>query len=365
MQIVKTDSLRLERPVGGVLWRGLLLLAVVLAAAEGIARIPGVQRRLEVASFGHYHYQFEIKWFQLERYVQAHDGVDVIFLGSSMVNTGVQPEEVNRAWQEATGEPPLRIFNFGIEGLTIQPNSVVAQLLVESFHPRAIIFGTEIRDYAANNGVKEAETFLADPWVRYRIGEFTPRGWLAEHSAAVRYFLAYRNWMNWDFAKNHSWVIRRTDNLTADGYDVENQVVLRRQLEVDPEDPEDAEVLEMFAGFQMAQSRLDNLRSLLDLQEEGVQVLVVEMPVTPQFYQFFDDGMQEKERFVETVSAEVEAAGSVFHPAIPEDQLPINGRSDRVHLSKFGAAVFSRYLGEWLAGLPEQGVQLRQAGGGQ
>jgi len=370
MQTAKEEqfsrSLKLARPVGGVLWRAVLLLAVLLAALEGLTRTPWVQQRLKVASLGSYHYQFEIKWFQLQRYVQAHDGVDVIFLGSSLVNSGIQPEEVNRAFVEASGEPELRIFNFGVEGLTIQPNSVVAQMLVDSFHPKVIIFGTEIRDYAANNGVETAETFLSDPWVRYRMGEFTLRGWLAEHSAATRYFLAYRNWMSWDFAENHSQVIERTRKLTPDGYDVENRVADRAQLDVDPANPEDAEALEIFAGFQIDAGRLDNLNTLLGLQQEDVRVLVVEMPVTPQFYQLFERGMDAHDEFVHVVSAQVEAGGSLFYPALPEEQLPEDGRSDRVHLSKYGAAVFSRYVGEWLAEHSgEQGLDLRQTGGGQ
>jgi len=362
-----TRSLKIERSLGSALWRGLLLLVILLAAAEGLARTSWVQQRLEVASLGNYHYQFEIKWFQLQRYVRAHDGVDVIFLGSSLVNSGIQPEEVNQAYVEASGGPALRIFNFGVEGLTVQPNSVVARLLVESFHPKTLIFGTEIRDYAANNGVETAEKFLSDPWVRYRMGEFNLRGWLAEHSAAARYFLAYRNWMTWDFAENHSQVIRRTNALTEDGYDVENRVADRDQLDVDPSNPEDAEALQIFAGFQIDEGRLENLRSLLDLQQEtGVRVLVVEMPVTPQFYQFFEQGIAAHEEFLQVVSSEVEAGGGLFTPALTEDQLPENGRSDRVHLSKYGAAVFSRTLGAWLAELStQQGIDLRQTGGGQ
>ena len=363
----RSPSLKIARPLGGVLWRAVLLRAVLLAVLEGAARTSWVQQRLKVASLGSYHYQFEIKWFQLQRYVQAHEGVDVIFLGSSLVNSGVQPEEVNRAFAAASGEPELRIFNFGVEGLTIQPNSVVAQILVESYHPKVIIFGTEIRDYAANNGVKTAERFLSDPWVRYRMGEFTLRGWLAEHSAATRYFLAYRNWMSWDFAANHSQVITRTRKLTADGYDVENRIADRTQLDVDPSNPEDAEALAVFAGFRIDEGRLANLQALLDLQQAaGVQVLVVEMPVTPQFYQLFERGMDAHDEFVQVVSAQVQAGGSLFYPALPEDQLPEDGRSDRVHLSKYGAAVFSRDIGNWLAGLSSQpGIDLRQTGGGQ
>ncbi|MBE0582280.1 MAG: hypothetical protein IH612_00800, partial [Desulfofustis sp.] len=153
-------SIQIKRPVGGIILRALVLLLVFLAALEGAARTSFVQNKLEVASLGNYHYQFEIKWFHLQRYVKTNGGVDVIFLGSSLVNSGVQPEAVNQAWTAESGQPPLRIFNFGVEGLTIEPNSVVARLLVETYHPKVIVFGTEIRDYVANNGTEAAEAFL-------------------------------------------------------------------------------------------------------------------------------------------------------------------------------------------------------------
>jgi hypothetical protein len=356
----KSPSIQITRPFGGVLLRAVVVLIILLALLEGAARTSWVQNRLEVTSLGNYHYQFEIKWFHLQRYVDAHNGVDVLFLGSSLVNSGVKPEAVNQAWVEKTGLPPLRIFNFGVEGLTIEPNSVVAQLLIETYHPKLIVFGTEIRDYAANNGTETAEAFLSDPWVQYRLGVFSLRGWLAEHSSAYRYFLAYRNWMAWDFAENQSQVVNRTDMLTADGYDVENRVAEDPYHPPDPSDPEDAKVFATFAGFVMAESRLENLEALFKLgAETSTTILVVEMPVTPQFFDYFETGEQAHINFVETISDRVAAAGSYFLPALDESQLPENARSDRVHLSKFGATVFSEYLGFWLADLAEQGLTLR------
>ncbi len=357
-------SFKLDRPIGRTLLLAILILLLAMAAAEGLARISLVRQRLPVSSFGNYHYQFEIKWFHLQRYVDQHGGVDVLLMGSSLVNSGIEPEQVNQAWMQASGQPALRIFNFGVEGLTVEPNSVLAELLVESFHPAVIIFGTEIRDYAANNGTETAQNFLNDPWVQYRQGQFSLQGWLAEHSAAYRYFLAYRNWMRADFAENHTQIIRRTGNLTSDGYDIENRVAEDPYRPPDPQDPEDAKAFEVFAGFEFADSRLADLESMLALESEsGIEVLLIEMPVTPQFFDFFEAREAAHQEFLQIVSDRADAAGSPFLPAIPEDELPPDARSDRVHLSKYGAAAFSQYLGEWLARLfLETGLDLRQEG---
>jgi hypothetical protein len=159
-------------------------------------------------------------------------------------------------------------------------------------------------------------------------------------------------------------VIKRTKALTPDGYDIENRVAEDPYTPPDPADAEDAEAFAVFAGFEIAGSRLENLDDLLGLMEtSGTTVLVIEMPVTPQFYLYFEEGEAAHQEFLQVISEKVTAAGSLFYPGIPEDQLPENGRSDRVHLSKYGAAVFSRYLGEWLAELDAEGFDLRQPGG--
>ena len=170
--------------------------------------------------------------------------------------------------------------------------------------------------------------------------------------------------MSWDFAENQSTVIKRANALTPDGYDIENRVAEDPYSPPNPADPEDAEAFEVFVGFEIAGSRLENLDDLLGLSETSdTTVLVIEMPVTPQFYLYFEDGEAAHQEFLTVVSEKVTNAGSIFYPGIPEDQLPENGRSDRVHLSKFGAAVFSQYLGEWLTDLDAEGFDLRQPGG--
>jgi hypothetical protein len=185
----QSNSLSITRPWGRTVLQTLLILGILLIAIEGLFRLDAVQRRFQLTSLGNYHYLFEVKWFQLERYVEKHGGVDVIFLGSSLVNSGIVPEEFIQGYTENLAVESPRVFNFGIEGMTIQPNSVVAKILIETYHPQALIFGTEIRDYYAKNGVIVAERFLSNPWVRYRNGDFNFWGWLAEHSHAYPYYL--------------------------------------------------------------------------------------------------------------------------------------------------------------------------------
>jgi hypothetical protein len=362
MDNLKTTSLNLTPlPALGVLLRALLVVLLALLAAEGLARLPFIQRHAPPPSLGNYHYQFEIKWFHLEKYVQEHGGVDVILLGSSLVNSGLDPDAINESWVQASAEEPLRIYNFGVEGLTIEPNSFVAELLIETYHPQVLIFGTEIRDYAANNGVEVAEKFLSDPWVQYQQGQFNLKGWLTEHSAATRIFLAYRNWMTWEFAEQRNLIVTRTGKLTDAGYDVENNTTDVANQLPDPADPEDAEAFETFADFQLAPERIEILKNLMALGREPTgesappQIILLEMPVSPSFYIYFERGLEEHEDFVNEISGLAEENDVVFLEAIPESALPDKSRSDRVHLNKRGADTFSKIVGGWLAELYADG----------
>ena len=84
----------------------------------------------------------------MQDYVKQHGDVDIIILGSSLVNTGIDPDVVAQTYFEQTGVHP-RIFNFGVEGLTIAPNSINARILTNKYHPALLIYVTGMRDYVA------------------------------------------------------------------------------------------------------------------------------------------------------------------------------------------------------------------------
>jgi hypothetical protein len=361
----RQKSLSITRPWGRTALMAVLILGILLITIEGLFHLDGIQRRFQLTSYGNYHYLFEVKWFQLERYVEEHGGVDVIFLGSSLVNSGIVPEKFTAAYTKKTGGETLRAFNFGIEGMTIQPNSVVAKILIESYQPQALIFGTEIRDYYSKNGVVVAERFLSNDWVRYRNGDFNLGGWLAEHSEAYPYYLAYRNWLTWKYYENFTTIMGRIDKMMPDGYDIEHAVNTFHTQPPDPNNAEDKEAIDFFADYEIDESRLDNLQDLLDLGETyGVEIIFIEMPVAPTFFGYFERGEDAHAEFVEVVSEVVEESGNIFIPAPLENLFPEKGRSDRVHLNKYGAPIFSRFLGEQLGEMHlQEGFSFTYEGG--
>ncbi len=188
----------LSKPTPRVILYFLLFLVIIAMSCEFIGRTPWVERVFPYRSVGNYDYQFEIKWFRLEDYVKQNGGVDVIILGSSLVNTGIDPDVMAETFFEKTGFK-LRMFNFGVEGLTVAPNSVTARILMERYHPALLIYVTEMREFVAGSGLAYETPFLTGPWLRYERGDFNITGWLIAHSAGLQHYLPYRNWMRADF----------------------------------------------------------------------------------------------------------------------------------------------------------------------
>ncbi len=119
----------------------------------------------------------------------------------------------------------MRVFNFGVEGLTIVPMVDLARLLMETYHPGTIIYFTEMRDYMAGNGDDVAESFLTNGWLQYRLGQKSFTGWAVDRSAALQILLPCATGRRADFPDTYLLNLRRLENTRPDGYEPEIQVV--------------------------------------------------------------------------------------------------------------------------------------------
>jgi hypothetical protein len=339
-----------EKRSSSVLIRTVVALLLTMVLLELAARTPWAQKAIPYRSFGIFHYQFEIKWFRLQQFVEQNGGVDVIVLGSSLVNTGVDPEVMAQAYYEQTGSR-LRIFNFGVEGLTIDPNSVVAKILVDKYHPALLLYVTEMRDFIAGLGLEYQARFLSDPWMKYQQGKINLLGWLLDHSMALQTYLPYRNWMRADFPETIHLYRYRSLNTSTSGYEAENQVGENIDIPPTPSSPEEVSNFKEYSNYKIAPSRLENLESILSLDKiGGTKVLVVEMPVHPTFYVYVG-GEAVHKQFQQTISSAVLNAGGYFIPAESCSDIPLAGRANRWHLNKLGAPFFSTCLAKELVNL--------------
>jgi hypothetical protein len=331
----------------------ILFLIIISTSCEMIARMPWVDKLSPYRSYGDYHYQFEIKWFRLQDYVKQNGGVDVIILGSSLANTGIDPDVMAKSFYNQTGIN-LRIFNFGVEGLTVAPNSVTAGLLEKRYHPQLLIYITEMRDYIAGNGQDYEISFLADPWFQYMLGNFNLYGWAVDHSSALQHYLPYRNWMRDDFLETLPLYLKRFRDTTASGYELDRHIGENVDAFPDPNNPEDGKYFAAYQNYQIDPVRLENLQTILALGDNGkTKILVVEMPVHPTFYVYVG-GDDVHKQFQQTLATIIKDDGGLFLPAEDCGNIPLEGRSNRWHLNYQGAPIFSECLGQQLSNLVDQ-----------
>jgi hypothetical protein len=343
------SSLQLSTPLGGVLLRAFLLLAALAILLEAGVRLPFAQDWLPRRSLGISLDHFELKWFLLEEYVQAHGGVDVIILGNSLVNTGIDPQVVADTFQEASGIP-ARVFNFGVEGMFVEPNAFTAQLLIEKYHPAVLVVVTEAREYGSGAGTDATQRYFASPWIQYQQGQWSPLGWLFDHSLALQRYLPYRNWVRSDFREQMRLYDKHLYNVHPNGYDPDLREQLVFDSPPDPSNPDNQDLYAMFQSYDPAPERLEALRQLFSLgQRTGTVIVVMEMPLHPSNYDYFGEGEADHAQFLAALAASAQEGRAPLLPTLPESKMPADGRADRAHLNWRGAPVLSAHLGNELA----------------
>lgn len=327
---------------------GLLLFTLFAVALEGFLRWTRLGTRVQLRSHGVYHDQFEIKWFALQDFVRENGGIDVILIGNSMVNTGIDPDILAQRYEHRTGFK-VRVFNFGVEGLTVAPNAELARLLVQEYHPGTLIFVTEMRDYTAANGVRVEEQFLADEWLSAQLsGNASLRAWLKSNSFFVKYLLPYRNWNRADYLDTYLMHQYRLTSTSESGYEAEYRQSETLWVPPDPQDPDEQPLFAMFSNYSMDPGRLANLADMLSLTSTGTRVLITELPLHPNYFAYFSNpGAHAK--YLGTLVPFIENHGGVFLPPLPPELIPDTFRSDYYHLNYMGAMVYSALLADQLA----------------
>ena len=91
------------------------------------------------------------------------------------------------------------------------------------------------------------------------------------------------------------------------------------------------------------------LKQLLALHSQGIQIVVVEMPVQPLHMQVFSEGQVSYNLFVKAVSETTQDQGIGFWRMSEQDPIPPDGWWNLNHLNVVGAKVFSQWLGKRVA----------------
>jgi hypothetical protein len=359
---MKPDTLRITGLFGRTFRLTSILLLFFGGMAEWIARSDVFQAPLTPPKMGSPHYQLGHKLTLLEAEVRKNGPVDCIMVGSSMIDRGFDADAFQNAYQEISGRD-IRCFNFGIDASSIISTETLAGILIEDYNPRLLILGTDPRDYALGVNDQDANVIMNSPWIRYRLGDFSVEGWLLDHSYLYRYRQHLSRLVHFNF-KDTLWSETRLNfPILPNGYTPTTKIGAHINVPPDPRATsyEVTHNTRIYSSYQILDENLAALERIMGHNRSGLQVIVVEMPVSDGLYYFFGNGETDYNRFITRVSELTSLHLVPFWRTEPLDSIPDEGWADYSHLNITGAEIFSTWLGVQVGEAEKQGmIEIRE-----
>jgi hypothetical protein len=340
-------SFAIQRPD----WRIAKLTSIILMGyfvfGELFFRIDSVQARLTGPRIGSRHHQFEIQLGRLEKLVREGESIDCIFLGNSMIWLGVNPLLVNQSFKNRTGRE-IHCFNFGVSALPASSAGQIAPMLIQDYHPRILIYGTFARDYAIPVEAEDAYVISDTPWLKYQNGQFNLKGWLYAHSSIFQYKGHVRDFLFINYPED-VFASRNAPDYQAYGLDPKDDIRLDVRASPDFESAENRDPVKWLTHYEIRHENVAGLRRIVQQSNNDVQVIVLELPFYKTALEFFSNGEQDYEIYIQQVSA-ITAFSQVSFWRL-EDQPALSPENwwDYFHLNLQGANFFSTWLGNKLA----------------
>jgi hypothetical protein len=311
-----------------------------LGALEVLARTDFARAHLPPPSVGSSHNQFEAKLAALDALANEEGHIECIVLGSSMVDRGFDPEAYNRGIQARTGQS-MTCFNFGVKAVTASEAGILARILVDKYQPRVLIYGISVRDFDDDVGADAGRALMGIPWTQYYQGNPSLAGWLSHHSRAYGYYLTLTS--RFDDGDWSSHRKRVEERLVRRGYGPQKPL---GQL---PEIPQ--QVRRRLGDFKTSADDWAGLQQVVELKEQGVQVILVEMPIPSKYVRILPDGEQTYTTFIGVLEAYARANDTPLWLSNSEGLVSDDQWADHHHLGENGAEAFSEWLGYQVGGL--------------
>lgn len=336
------DTLRLTRTAVRTVGLWLLTFALVLLTMEWIARRELARRLLLVPAVSTALRPLDLQVAGIAAMASERKRIDCIIVGSSVAWTSLDPREID-AGLRSRGARPLGCYNFGLGSLTVEEAAALSRILVSDYHPRVLVYAFTVRDFRSVTLQENPTRILGLPWVRHREGAASFEGWLTAHSAAYRQMLPYGLLLRPTAWKAMRWHDGRR---SIDGYVPSSVVAAEAALPV--------KVKSLFgrAADQAMPTTLGALGDLLDLGADGVQVMLLEVPVSRAALVAYAPTMQEYRPFVRDLRRRARTRHAWFARRSGAF-VPEGGWSDPIHMNEAGARLWSRWVGERLAALHE------------
>jgi hypothetical protein len=273
----------------------------------------------------------------------ARGGASVVFVGSSMVNRGLDPALATKLLK---AKRP--VFNAALSGADLRTIDLwTREVVVPRLHPKIVILGFNSNEL---NDHWEGQTQLYAKMLRSTYGKrlagtggvlATMDAWLADHSYLMRYRTVLRRPV--DALIGHD---KAKDQVAVDPL---GEFLRQARFHARPYTagtPRNFAVWkEVFRDYRAGGKQLVAMDRLVnDLKAKGIRVVLVRMPVTKDVIPLHPRGQVDRERF-----AEVLAAFLAGHPVRFIDAEPAIGGSpmlfvDPLHLNAEGQRKTTAYV---------------------
>lgn len=340
---MRNRTLSLKRPFGQTMVLALAFLFILVSLLELSLRANPVQTYLYgvVPSLGSRHHQLELQLARLDKFVATQGSIDCVVMGSSLVWLGVNPSVFEESYEQESGQE-IHCFNFGIETLPASAAGLLAELIIERYSPKLLIYGTSARDYAVDYEAEDTRVILDTPWLQYQLGQFSVQGWLYTNSFTLRYLPFLRSLFMLDTESlrelRHEFAANKND---LSGFLAKQRPAQEVHFQAGAKD-----AAKWLKHYKVRQENLSGLEKLLEQRGNGTQIVVVEMPVPSVYYDYFGQGKTDYDRFVNSIEPLVKSNNLPFLQAPTSQLIPEEGWWDKSHMNAVGAEIYSRWLGE-------------------
>ena len=349
MRKLHLGTLQLDEFSGKVFLLGLVFLLVGIAAGEVLLPTDLARRVLPVPSISVGFRDADLKLARLDQLQRQGKTPDCLVLGSSMTLLGFDVDEFSRVYNQQTGRD-VTCFNFALNGVSGQGAAAMAKILTKRYSPQMVIYATDVRALIPIESVEEWGVFLTrNPWFTYQLGTFSFKGWLISHSYSYRQLLAFAYWRQ----PLANWYYTAADLKNYDGFAPVTATTTDVTLPPDGQIEFDRRYKRWMADYRILPEELAALDEFTQLKAQGIEVYMVEMPSHATFIELLGNGEADYVYYVETMEAFSQESGVPFLPTSDLNLIPDAQWTDRQHLKKDGAALFSSWVAEQLAGYGE------------
>lgn len=322
-----------------------IYLVVFVGLAEAVLRLPIVTAHLPRPEPTLWHAALIQAKIDYLKAFQATAGVDILFIGNSTVQAGVDPQVFDTVRGKPAASGP-GAFNAAIEGLPPYGVFNFLEIYLRYAHPKIIIYGVTPQDFNSNSPWAQDVTdrvkhsLLAQAEAR--------RGWQGKVIASL---LEYSSFYRYRFVLHQLLLQGGFPPPSPDVYfDPRGYQAVKGRLSDVPE--ADRGIYHNKAGVMNYSTRGEQLESMRDLiaycLAHNIQLILVNMPLADDYYSNFDSPED-----YQTYIASLQALASEYNlPLWDMEHLPQASNftdadfADFNHLNRPGAEKLSTLLAE-------------------